>query len=98
MQISRISEAEFARIVAGIAQDRDSIIRHNPIGTAEEILLWMLMSSLVIYLSLDPSETPCFPGRSDAQAYRDAIRFILNGRMKTEFEIDPYLEKLCGAE
>ena len=77
MQISRISESEFARIVTGVAEDRESIIKHNPIGTPEETLLWMLLSSLVVYLSLEEIETPCFPGKSDAKAYREAIRFIL---------------------
>jgi len=57
-----ISESEFARICEGLKEDRKSIIQHNPIGSDEEILLWMLLSSLVIYLSLTEIETPCFSG------------------------------------
>ena len=94
MQISRISEAEFARMVTGIADDRESIVKHNPIGTAEETLLWMLMSSLVMYLSLNELETPCFPGKPDAGAYRDAIRFIVDARRAEDFDPNPYLDKL----
>lgn len=98
MQISRITEAEFAKIVDAIAEDRVSIVKHNPIGTPGETLLWMLMSSLVMYLSLDPSETPCFPRTPGAQAYRDAIQFILNGRMEAPFDLEPYLAKLNSPE
>jgi len=94
MQFSRITESEFARIVSGIVADRASIIKHNPIGTPEETLLWMLMSSLVMYLSLDDAETPCFTGRPDEETYRTAIRFILAKRKAEDFDADPYLDKL----
>jgi hypothetical protein len=53
----RISESEFARIVDGIYEDRESIIKHNPIGGEDEILLWMLLSCLVSYLNLTDAET-----------------------------------------
>lgn len=92
MQISRISEAEFGRIVDGIVRDRASILKHNPIGTPSETLLWMLMSSLVVYLSLDDNETPCFTGRPDENTYTTAIKFILINR--SDFDPDPYLAKL----
>ena len=94
MQISRITEAEFARIVGGIAEDRASIVQHNPIGTPEETVLWMLMSCLVSYLSLDDAETPCFTGRPDEETYRTAIRFILTTHRTEDFDPDPYLDKL----
>lgn len=96
MQIPRISEAEFARIVDGIAEDRASIVKHNPVGTAEETVLWMLMSCLVTYLSLDDAETPCFTGRPDEETYKTAIRFILAKRKAEDFDPDPYLDKLSG--
>ena len=92
--MTRISESEFERIVEGIFADRDNILKHNPIGTPPEILLWMLMSCLVSYLSLDDKETPCFTGRPDAGTYRDAISFILRGRKASEFDESPYLDKL----
>ncbi len=92
--MTRITKAEFARIVDGILDDRDEITRHNPIGTPSEILLWMLMSCLVSYLSLEDSESPCFAGRPDATTYRDAIAFILRGRKADEFDETPYLDKL----
>jgi len=86
-----ITEAEFARIAEGIFEDRESIVRHNPIGSPEETLLWMLMSALTMYLSLSEIETPCFTGRPDAETYRNAIIFILNGRMAEEFDPEQYL-------
>lgn len=92
--MTKISEAEFARIVNGIIEDRESIIKHNPIGTDEEILLWMLLSCLVTYLSLTDVETPCFKGKPDAQTYRDAITFVLKDRRTDDFETDKYLIKL----
>ena len=92
--MARISEAEFARIVAGISADRESIIKHNPIGTAEETLLWMLLSCLVSFLSLSEIETPCFTGRPNAGTYRDAILFILRDKKTEDFDAEKYLNTL----
>lgn len=92
-----ISEGEFNRIVGGLVSDADAIVRHNPIGTREEILCWMLMSCLVSYLSLTEMETPCFSGRADQETYREAIRFILKDRRIADFEVEPYLDKLSRA-
>lgn len=88
-----ITEVEFRRIADGIYDDRESIIRHNPIGTREETLLWMLMSALTMYMSLSESETPCFTGRLDAGMFRDAIIYILNGRMREPFDPVPHLDR-----
>lgn len=84
--MTTITEAEFARIVSGIREDRQSIIKHNPIGTDEEILLWMLLSCLVSYLNLSDNETPCFTGIPDATTYRDAISFVLKDRKLNDFD------------
>jgi hypothetical protein len=92
--MTEITEVEFSKIVEGIADDRASIIRHNPIGTDEETLLWMLMSSLVVYLSLNDLETPCFNGKPDAKTYRDAIEFVLRGRKADDFAAGPLIDKL----
>jgi hypothetical protein len=89
-----ISEEEFARICAGINEDRDSIVRHNPLGHPEEILLWMLLSCLVSYMSLTEIETPCFTGRPDAETYRQAVLFVLNGRKTEDFDAEKYLTDL----
>lgn len=85
--MSNISEAELRRIIEGIREDRDTIIKHNPIGSEDETLLWMLFGCLLSYLSVSESETPCFPGRPDANAYREAMLFVLRGRY--EGEADP---------
>lgn len=92
--MTTITEAEFARIVNGIVGDRDSIIKHNPLGTDEEILLWMLLSCLVSYLNLHDVETPCFNGKPDAKTYRDAIQFVLKDRRSEPFETETYLSQL----
>ena len=89
-----ITEAEFARISDGISEDRETIIKHNPVGTREETLLWMLMSCLVSYLSLDDSETPCFTGRPNPETFREAIRFMLRHHSAASFDPEPYLDKL----
>jgi hypothetical protein len=93
--VTTISEAELSRIIDGILEDRDSIIKHNPIGTDEEILLWMLLAILSSYLNLSDQETPCFTGKPDADTYRQAIIYVLNGR----YDFDPadYLERLNDA-
>ena len=91
----KISEKEFARICEGIEADREIICKHNPIGTPEEILLWMVMSCLVSYLSLTEIETPCFNGKPDAKTYREAILFILKNRKTEEFDAQKYLEKFA---
>lgn len=92
--MSKISEEEFERICRGIKDDREKICQYNPIGTSEEILLWMLLSCLISYLSLSEVETPCFNGKPDAETYRNAIFFILNKRKTEEFDTDSYLEKM----
>ncbi len=95
--MTKISEAEFARICQGIIEDRESIIKHNPIGTREEILLWMLLSCLISYLNLSDLETPCFTGKPDANTYREAILFILKDRCEPNFIPFQSLETLCNA-
>ena len=92
--MTQISETEFARICRGIFEDRVSIYKHNPIGTREETLLWMLLSVLISYLSLSETETPCFPGMPTAETYRSAILFILNDRKTAEFDAEKYLNEL----
>ena len=92
--MTRLTEAEFARICGGIYEDRESIIKHNPVGTREETLLWMLLGCLVTYLSLAEIETPCFTGRPDADTYRKAVVFILKDRRTDDFDAEKYLENL----
>lgn len=92
--MNKISEREFARICEGIYADRETICKHNPIGASEEILLWMLLSCLIIYLSLSEIETPCFNGTPTAETYREAILFVLNGAKSEDFDARPYLAKL----
>lgn len=93
--MTRITEKEFARIVDGIIEDRESIIKHNPIGPDEEILLWMLLSCLSAYLSLTEIESPCFTGKPDAETYRNAIRFVMNDRMADNFDLTKYLDSVA---
>lgn len=95
--MTKISEAEFAHIVDGIIEDRETIIKHNPLGTREEILLWMLLSVLVSYLNLSEIESPCFTGKPDADTYRQAIVFVLNDRRKDSFDIESFLTKIVDA-
>jgi hypothetical protein len=92
--MTRISEAEFARIVEGIIEDRETIIKHNPIGPDNEVLLWMLLSCLTSYLNLADIETPCFNGRPDTTTYRNAIIFILADRRTSDFDVEVYLDRL----
>ncbi|HTH51415.1 MAG TPA: hypothetical protein VL501_05760 [Pyrinomonadaceae bacterium] len=92
--MTTISETELARIVDGILEDRESIIKHNPIGTEEEILLWMLLAILSSYLNLSEQETPCFTGKPDANTYSEAIRFVLRDRKQGRFDDEQYLAKL----
>jgi hypothetical protein len=92
--MGKISEREFERVCGGIVDDRESIIRHNPIGTREEVVLWMLLSCLNSYLSLSEQEMPCFTGRPDAKTYREAILFVLRGRTEGGFDPEPYIDNL----
>lgn len=92
--MTKISEAEFTRICEGIIEDCESIIKYNPIGTSEEILLWMLLSCLISYLNLSDLETPCFTGKPDAKTYRDAIIFVLNERRLNDFDPIQYLNHI----
>ncbi len=85
--MTKITEAEFDRICDGIYEDRKSIIKHNPIGPPEEILLWMLLSCLTSYLTLTDIETPCFNGKPDVETYRNAIQFVLQDRKADDFVV-----------
>ena len=95
--MTKITEVEFARIVDGIIEDRETIIKHNPLGTDEEILLWMLLGCLISYLNLTEIETPCFTGKPDADTYRQAIVFVLNDRRKDSFDLESFLTKIVDA-
>ena len=92
--MTMISEAEFARICNGIYEDRETIFRHNPIGTREEVLFWMLLSCLNSYLSLTELEMPCFTGVPDQKTYRDAILLVLRNRRSDRFDAERYLDML----
>ena len=92
----KISEAEFARICDGLRDDRVTIIKHNPIGPDDEVLLWMLLSCLISYLNLSEIETPCFPGRPTADTYREAILIVLKERRTSDFDPKPYLDQLTS--
>ncbi|HLA96416.1 MAG TPA: hypothetical protein VK612_11900 [Pyrinomonadaceae bacterium] len=91
-----ISEAEFASICDGIRNDRDAVIKHNPIGTNNEILLWMLLACIISYLSLTDLETPCFTGVPDEKTYRDAILFVLSDRRIGNFEAEPIIDRMLS--
>lgn len=92
--MTKISEQEFSRICRGIFEDRETILKHNPIGTSEETLLWMLLSILISYLSLSEIETPCFTGMPTAETYRQAVLFILKDRKTEEFDAESHLSDL----
>lgn len=91
--MTKISEREFARMCRGIYEDRETIRKHNPVGTNEEILLWMLLSCLISYLSLKEFETPCFNGVPDAETYRNAIYFILKNKSAENFPAEKFLDQ-----
>ena len=93
--MTKISEAEFVRIINGIEEDREIIIKHNPIGTDREILHWMLLSVLISYLSLDDSDIPCFPNSTSLDTFRSAILFVLRERKIEDFDVEKYLKRLC---
>lgn len=94
--MTQISEEEFARLCEGIYEDGDTIYKHNPIGTREETLLWMLLSILISYLSLSEQEIPCFTGVPTAETYRTAISFVLRNNMNPSFDEEEYLTRLIA--
>ncbi|HXG85295.1 MAG TPA: hypothetical protein VNI84_14840 [Pyrinomonadaceae bacterium] len=94
--MNKISEKEFARLCEGIYRDRESIYKHNPIGSPQEAILWMLTCCLISYLSLSEIETPCFNGKPNAKTYENAILFVLENRKTENFEAEIYLKKLLA--
>lgn len=94
--MTQITEEEFSRLCEGIYEDGDLIYKHNPIGTRNETLLWMLLSVLISYLSLSEQETPCFSGVPTAETYRTAISFVLRNRMNPPFNEEIYLTRLLS--
>ncbi|MEP6848925.1 MAG: hypothetical protein ABI999_08710 [Acidobacteriota bacterium] len=79
------------RIWEDICRDKDRIVKANPVGSDEEILLWMLLGTLLSYLSLSELEMPCFKEKPDAETYRKAILFVLKGRKANPFDAESYL-------
>lgn len=96
MSLQTISEKEFARICEQIRADREQIYKFNPNAPHDEVLLWMLLSCLISYLSLSGAEIPCFPGAPDAETYRQAILHVLHARTEPKFEPEIYLNKLLS--
>lgn len=94
--MNTISEKEFAKICLDIRNEGDVIIKHNPIGTREETLLWMLMSVLISYLSVSEQEMPCFKGTPTEETYRQAIDDILKNRKEAGFRTKEYLAELIS--
>lgn len=95
--MTKISEAEFARLCRGIYEDRESICAHNPIGSRDETLLWMLLSVLISYLSLSEIETPCFTGgKPTAETYRQAIFYVLRDRRTEDFDVARHISALTN--
>ncbi len=94
--MTKISEKRFAQICEGIARDRESIVKHNPLGSDEEVLLWMLLSVLITYLSLSELETPCFTGTPDSDTYKKAIEFILKDRRETDFDPGEHIDRMLS--
>ena len=94
--MSGITELEFRGLCKSVSSEREAIVRHNPIGTPEETLLWMLLGVLISYLSLDAAETPCFPGSTSADVFRDAILQIVERKRTEEFDALPYLAEFAN--
>lgn len=89
-----ITESRFRTICKDIRDDRAVILKHNPIGTTDETLLWMLLGCLTVYFGLTDAETPCFTGTPDADAYRDAINFVLQKRREGDFDAEQYIDEM----
>lgn len=92
--MTKIAEKEFKKICADLRAESDIIYKHNPIGSKEETLLWMLLSILISWLSLDEKEIPCFPNEINAETYRSAILFVLENRRAENFAAEIYLQEL----
>ena len=91
-----ISEDSFAKICRDIKNERDVITKHNPIGTKDETLLWMLLGCLIAWLSLSDPDIPCFTGTPNADTYRDAIQFVLRDKRENEFDADKYIREMLS--
>jgi hypothetical protein len=87
-----ITGSEFARIARGIKADRDVILKHNPAGSEDESMLWMLLGCLLSYLSIDEAASPCFIGRPTVETYRNAISFVLKGRVADDLNVEAALD------
>ncbi|MFN2413361.1 MAG: hypothetical protein ABR535_09975 [Pyrinomonadaceae bacterium] len=89
-----INEQQFRTICKDTVRDKAKIIKNNPIGSDDEILLWMLLGILSSFLSLQENEVPRFSGRPDATTYRKAILFILQNRRDTDFDVEPFIDHM----
>ncbi len=94
--MSKISENEFKQLCDGVYADRRSIYLFNPNVSRREAVLWMLAGCLVSLLDVPMLEQPSVYGGTSADLYADAIKELLQPRMKPIFDPNVYLAELSA--
>lgn len=89
-----ISEAEFVKLCDDLYADRHQIYQYNPNASKQEALHWMLTGCLLSLLSIPDTEQPSHYDCSSSDPYGDAIREILQNRMRPPFDPQTHLAEL----
>ena len=89
-----ITEQEFKKFCNEIYRDRDEIYSFNPNVSHREALLWMLLGTLVSYLSVPILEQPSVYGTTNSDPYGMAVIELVRRRALPAFEPEIYLADL----
>jgi|GEM_PF-2543914 len=91
-----ISEPEFERLCAEIYSDRAEIYQLLPSVSGRDALLWMLLGSLVVLLSVPEEEQPFVDSAASPDPYGEAIVMLLQERAAPVFDPHTHLAELSA--
>ncbi len=89
-----ISEQEFKRLCDEIYRDRAEVYQLLPSVSKRDALLWMLLGSLAVLLSVPEEEQPFVDSAASRDPYGEAIVSLLEERTAPIFDPKVYLAEL----
>ena len=89
-----ITEQEFKKLCDEIYEDRFDVYAFNPNVSHREALLWMLLGTLVSYLSVPILEQPSVYGGTNSDPYGTAVIELVHKHASPAFDPEIYLKEI----
>jgi hypothetical protein len=89
--MNTITEREFKALCDRIYNERHEIYPLNPNVSHKEAILWMLLGTLVSFLSVPILEQPSVYNTSNPDPYRTAVVELVRQRAAPAFDPELYL-------